>query len=534
MSPDAAPTIISDPSAGSFHPELVKGSGPRLATETQALLRGRLRAAGTVLTGTWLLALFRTLLVPGVGVAPGQLLGLVLAGRLTALIHLKPVFSLRQLRSLELGLIFSSAITGGFLQFSDLARLGDAGKVELLTAHLGQSAVLYIWLMLLYGMFIPNTWQRAARVVGAIALVPVGVRLALRLHNPALSELFSADQVSFNVLVLVVSGVSAIYGTHVINSLRQEAHQARKLGQYHLVARIGKGGMGEVWRASHKMLARPAAVKLIRPEMLGGQDSSEDATTLRRFEREARATAGLKSPHSIVIYDFGITDEGIFYYVMELLEGLDLESFVSRFGPVSPARAIHILAQSCDSLGDAHAAGLIHRDVKPANLYLCRLGLVSDFVKVLDFGLVKVQDEKELDETRLTKVGMTTGTPSYMSPQQVLGEAVDQRSDIYSLGCVAYWLVTGGTVFEGNSSVGVVIDHVKTTPEPPSTRADQDIPADLEGVILDCLKKEPDERPATALELKERLMACQDSSGWNQETAADWWARHMGESGAAP
>ena len=277
MSPDAAPTIISDPSAGSFHPELVKGSGPRLATETQALLRGRLRAAGTVLTGTWLLALFRTLLVPGVGVAPGQLLGLVLAGRLTALIHLKPVFSLRQLRSLELGLIFSSAITGGFLQFSDLARLGDAGKVELLTAHLGQSAVLYIWLMLLYGMFIPNTWQRAARVVGAIALVPVGVRLALRLHNPALSELFSADQVSFNVLVLVVSGVSAIYGTHVINSLRQEAHQARKLGQYHLVARIGKGGMGEVWRASHKMLARPAAVKLIRPEMLGGQDSSEDA-----------------------------------------------------------------------------------------------------------------------------------------------------------------------------------------------------------------------------------------------------------------
>ncbi len=228
-----------------------------------------------------------------------------------------------------------------------------------------------------------------------------------------------------------------------------------------------------------------------------------------------------------MVYDFGTTDEGTFYYVMELLDGLDLESLVSRFGPVSPARAIHILSQACDSLADAHASGLIHRDVKPTNLYLCRLGLVSDFLKVLDFGLVKAQEGSQMDETRLTKAGMTAGTPAYMAPEQVLGHSTDAGTDIYALGCVGYWLLTGETVFAGNSSMGVVIDHVKSTPQAPSERTDREIPGDLESVILDCLKKDPTKRPSSALELKQRLVACRDAGGWDRERADDWWTRHM-------
>ncbi len=285
--------------------------------------------------------------------------------------------------------------------------------------------------------------------------------------------------------------------------------------------------MGEVWRARHQMLARPAAVKLIRPEVVGDLAAESTQMILRRFEREARATAALRSPNSIVVYDFGTTDEGTFYYVMELLDGLDLESFVSRFGPVPAARAIHILSQACDSLADAHESGLIHRDVKPANLYLCRLGLVSDFLKILDFGLVKAREGSEMDETRLTKMGMTAGTPAYMAPEQVLGEAVDERTDIYALSCVGYWLLTGETVFEGDSSMGVVIDHVKSTPQAPSQRIDQEIPGDLECIILDCLKKDPAERPSSAVELKRRLAACRDADGWDRDRAADWWARNM-------
>ena len=466
---------------------------------------------------------------------PVHLIGLVVAGGLTAFLHLKPVFSLQQLRLLESGVIFSAAIIAGALQFTILSEIADHGTQALLAASLGQSGIVYIWLMLLYGMFIPNTWRRAARVIGLIALFPIGIRVALRFHYPGLSELLGPDQVSLTLLMLLLSAVSAVYGTHVINSLRKEAHQslrkeahqARKLGQYQLVDRIGRGAMGEVWRARHQMLARPAAVKLIRPEVVGDLAAESTQMILRRFEREARATAALRSPNSIVVYDFGTTDEGTFYYVMELLDGFDLESFVSRFGPVPAARAIHLLSQACDSLADAHESGLIHRDVKPANLYLCRLGLVSDFLKILDFGLVKAREGSEMDETRLTKMGMTAGTPAYMAPEQVLGEAVDERTDIYALSCVGYWLLTGETVFEGDSSMGVVIDHVKSTSQAPSQRTDQEIPGDLECIILDCLKKDPAERPSSAVELKRRLAACRDADGWDRDRAADWWARNM-------
>lgn len=218
------------------------------------------------------------------------------------------------------------------------------------------------------------------------------------------------ERTTESAIYLILGATIAIDGTHIVNSLRRQAFESRQLGQYQLTERIGSGGMGEVWKASHRMLARPAAIKLIRPDMLGAQDTAEAQMILRRFEREAQATAALSSPHSIILYDFGLTDDGTFYSVMEFLEGLDLESLVRRFGPLTPARTVSMLNQTCQSLIDAHNNGLIHRDIKPANLFASRLGHVYDFVKVLDFGLVKSQAKADEAETRLTQ-GIT-GTPA--------------------------------------------------------------------------------------------------------------------------
>jgi len=246
---------------------------------------------------------------------------------------------------------------------------------------------------------------------------------------------------------------------------------------------------------------------------------------LKRFEREAQATAALGSPHTIRLYDFGTTEEGSFYYAMELLDGFDLESLVTRFGPVSPARAVDFLIQACNSLADAHHHGLIHRDIKPSNIYVCRLGIQFDFIKVLDFGLVKLDHDPSGQATQLTQEGLTTGTPAYLSPEVALGQGeVDARTDLYSLGCVAYWLVTGQLVFKGETPMQVVVDHIQTTPIPPSQRTELEIPSALEQIILSCLEKKPEKRPQTALELGERLAACEIREPWTQEDSRRWWA----------
>src|SRR5262245_24008926 len=220
------------------------------------------------------------------------------------------------------------------------------------------------------------------------------------------------------------------------------------MGSYHLVELLGRGGMGEVWRGEHRLLKRPAAIKLVRPELLGANSDADSHDMLRRFEREAQATAALSSPHTIRLFDFGVTSDRTFYYVMELLAGRDLESLVREFGPVPADRALFLLRQACHSLADAHARGLVHRDVKPANIYTCRMGLEYDFVKVLDFGLVKFADRTAMQQTLMTAAHTTTGTPAYMAPELILGEAdIDRRADVYALGCVAYYLLTGQLVF---------------------------------------------------------------------------------------
>lgn len=306
----------------------------------------------------------------------------------------------------------------------------------------------------------------------------------------------------------------------------EQLTKAREIGSYRLTERLGAGGMGEVWKGEHRMLARPAAVKLIRPEVLGADDEAR-STLLKRFEREAKATASLRSCHTIELYDFGTTDEGSFYYVMELLDGLDLESLVQRFGPVPSARAAHLLRQVCHSLGDAHANGMIHRDVKPANIYTCRLGPDFDFVKVLDFGLVKAMGGVEPDAA-LTAQGVTTGTPAYMAPELAMAEdGVDARADIYSLGCVAYWLVTGHRVFEADKAMMTIVHHVKTPPIPPSQRTEVPIDPTLEELILACLAKDPADRPQTADSLTSSLQAVGASEEWNPERSREWWQLHL-------
>jgi serine/threonine-protein kinase len=303
--------------------------------------------------------------------------------------------------------------------------------------------------------------------------------------------------------------------------------KAREMGSYELVELIGRGGMGEVWKAKHRMLARKAAIKLIRAEALCCTSEQEIAAARRRFEREAQATAALHSPNTVALYDYGVTDDGIFYYVMELLDGSDLETFVERFGPQPAPRVIYLLRQICASLAEAHSCGLTHRDIKPKNIHLCRLGLSFDFVKVLDFGLVKSR-ESTGDQTRLTREGVTTGTPAFMSPEMALGKGnVDARTDIYALGCVAYWLLTGKLVFEASTALAMALEHIRTEPIPPSERTEIEIPDQLERIVLDCLRKDPAQRPQTARELGRMLAACSGANAWDNDRAEEWWRMHL-------
>jgi serine/threonine-protein kinase len=286
--------------------------------------------------------------------------------------------------------------------------------------------------------------------------------------------------------------------------------------------------MGEVWRAEHDLLARHAAIKLVRPEVLGARTEPEAQALLRRFEREAQATASLSSPHTIQIFDFGTTQDGSFYYVMELLVGRDLESLVREFGPVPAERAVFLLRQVCHSLADAHARGFVHRDIKPANVYLCRMGLDYDFVKVLDFGLVKVKGPARDLDTLVTLDHTTSGTPAYMAPEAILGDVdVDRRADVYALGCVAYYLLTGQLVFEADTPIKMFMQHLQTPPVPPSQRSELPIPAALDGFVMACLEKDPAKRPQSARELFQMACSCDGGGTWTQERAREWWQVHL-------
>jgi serine/threonine protein kinase len=448
---------------------------------------------------------------------PGNILGAAAVASSVAMVYLARTISHRKQLLIDLG--------SGYLVLQCLL-------ISILTHWMPVPLVPRVsWVcvaILIYPAIVPNTPRKTLFVsLLAASTEPLAMGLSLlrgiEFQGGWLYVLWMSVPNYISAFLVVVP-------VQIIHGLGQQVRRARELGSYRLEEPLGKGGMGEVFRATHQMLARPAAVKLIRPEILGSSSPGAAKVLVQRFRREAEAAASLRSPHTISLYDFGVANDGTFFFVMELLDGLDLETLVERFGPVPPERCVHLLRQVCNSLQEAHSRGLIHRDIKPSNIFTCRLGLEVDFVKVLDFGLVKAVDEGEREATLLTAPDSTTGTPAYIAPEMVRGDGVvDHRVDLYTLGCVAYWLLTGRLVFQAPNAIQLMYQHANADPVPPSQLSEFEIPPELDAVILACLAKLPEDRPQSAAELSTRLMQAMPAPAWTEELAHRWWNRHHPE-----
>jgi serine/threonine-protein kinase len=384
-------------------------------------------------------------------------------------------------------------------------------------------------LILTYGLYVPKSWRRAALVVGPLALLPFATLTVLILNHPdAMAWLWKGWMMSdtprirlfaFDAMILLMLAVGSTFGARTMSRLRRQVALARQLGQYRLERLLGAGGMGEVFLAEHQLLKRPCAVKLIR-----SADAS-DPRVQERFEREVRLTAGLSHPNTVEVYDYGRAEDGTYYYVMEYLQGLSLAELVERHGPLPPERAVYLLRQVCGALSEAHLAGLIHRDLKPSNIFAARRGGMDDVAKLLDFGLVRPAATHHA--AHLSTEGQILGTPQFMSPEQATsGGELDERSDIYSLGAVAYFLVTGRPPFEGDDGISVLIAHARDPVLPPS-RIRPGIPTDLEHVILRCLAKASADRFADAESLERALGECACAADWGRDRAAGWWRSNV-------
>ncbi len=512
---------------GPAEPPTVLAVRPPAAETLPALLRRRLRLAVLILTGPFVggVCVFIVYLALHDWVVPRRLRanGIFLGGVTAALVALtarlwgRRPLSLARLRLAELTLIALVALGCAWRQVNtldvapDLVRgHGDPAVMYLASHH----AVFWFALLAAYGLFVPNSWRRCVAVVAGIAVCPLAVALVQAARPDA--ELVGRP------LLYYLTGLSfwsllgaslAVFGSHHIGELRQAAAEARRLGPYRLVRKLGAGGMGEVHLAEHRLLKRPCAVKLIRPE------SAADDTAVRRFEREVQAATRLSHPAAVQVYDYGRADDGAFYYVMEYLPGLTLDAVVARGGPLPPGRVVHVLRQVCGALAEAHGLGLVHRDVKPGNVMLCRLGGRSDAAKLLDFGLVSAAGPAD---ERLTQAGGILGTPAYMSPEQARGADAGPAADVYALGAVAYFLLTGRPPFAGKSPLEVLHAHLSATAVPPSELAPT-VPADLEGVVLRCLAKDSAGRFAAAGALDTALAQCSCAAGWSEADAAAWW-----------
>jgi tRNA A-37 threonylcarbamoyl transferase component Bud32 len=426
--------------------------------------------------------------------------------------------SLRSLGTLD---ALSQVLAGGFLS---LMTVYDEGQIL-------QTILALLVTVMVRAIMLPSRPSRTL-LLSALVFLPTVVVCIARHHPvdflPGFTPGYQKLHMTLNTVLWSVLGTTlATIISRVLYGLRQQVAEANELGQYVLEDKIGGGGMGEVWRARHRLLIRPAAIKLIRPQAMGAMSGDPDLL-MRRFEREARATAALKSPHTVQLYDFGATEDGRLYYVMELLDGLDLDTLVSQYGPLPAERVVHILRQVCSSLLDAHGNGLVHRDIKPANVVVSRAGTTFDFVKVLDFGLVKLDTARraEDDAAKLSAEDSTSGTPAFMAPEVVLGQGdTDHRVDLYALGCVGYWLLTGKLVFEG-AAMQMMVQHANTPAPRPSLRVELPIPASLEDLIMECLEKDPARRPPSAEVVSTRLDAVPLASAWTAERAEHWWATH--------
>jgi eukaryotic-like serine/threonine-protein kinase len=367
-------------------------------------------------------------------------------------------------------------------------------------------------------VFVPSRAARTCLLSALASPAVLGVALAYGTaysrDGVELSRGAFLTQVIWEQAVLWLAIGLATFASHANFTMRLQVYEASRVGQYELVERIGAGAMGEVWRAQHALMRRPTAIKVIRADVV-------DDRTLRRFEEEVRQTCRLTHPNVVAIYDYGHTEEGVFFYAMELLDGVDLHRVVATDGPLPAARVIHVLAQACAGLAEAHACGLVHRDVKAANLFLCRRGLESDVVKVVDFGLVK---DTGGEGSGATQLGEVCGTPETMAPETIRGRPAAAPVDVYALGAVGCYLLTGRQIFDAAHALEFVSCHLTQEPVPPSARR-PDVPKDLEDVLLACLRKSPDDRMASVLDLRRRLLACADAGRWTQDDAAAWWTR---------
>ena len=505
-------------------------SGPGFTDELAPLLRSRLRLAILLMIlpfaihfvrnafqlGPMFEHRLRWLLFGGAEV-------IMLAGAAALLWSRRP-FSLCKLRKIEVMIFGSIAVFFGWLQvetYYDSALLAGIvpGQGGLVFRLVGLTAVWrWFLLIVLYGAFIPNTWQRCAAVVGSLAAIPILLLLGGSLLDPSKAAAM-LSVVPETILLVATAVVIAVFGSRRIHELQRKAHQAERIGQYRLKQVLGFGGMGTVYLAEHVLLRRPCALKMIRPDQAG------DPKTLVRFEREVQAAATLTHWNTIEIFDYGHTEDGTFYYVMEYLPGMNLEDMVEQYGAMPPERAVHFLRQVCQALREAHGIGLIHRDIKPSNIFACERGKVQDVAKLLDFGLVTTFGG-EGDSVKLTRDGAITGSPAFMSPEQARGrQPLDLRTDIYNVGAVAYYLMTGQLPFDRVSTLEMLHAHGYEQLVP-SPAFQQRVPADLQSVVLRCLEKEPDSRYQDAMSLDKALAACDSNGQWTMERAEEWWQGH--------
>jgi hypothetical protein len=388
--------------------------------------------------------------------------------------------------------------------------------------HIDDTSPMITWagpVILMVAAVVPiPPWKMLVVGLLAASMDPLGMLIARAAGTFQFNSAASAFLMHYpNYLMLGV----AVVISGVLTRLGQQVAREREMGSYRLGELLGRGGMGEVYQATHRMLARPAAIKLIRSDTIGADDGDSAQLAVKRFRREAEAAASLRSPHTVELYDFGITEDQTLYFVMELLQGMTLEAMVREQGPLPARRAVYILRQVCESLEEAHARGLVHRDIKPANIHVGQVGLQYDFVKVLDFGLVKSVSASSDGDSLATAAGLTPGTPAYMAPEMTRGDSVNAAADIYAVGCVAYYLLTGQLVFEANNPLQMIARHLSAAPVPPSQRAHAKLPAGMDELVLRCLSKEPEKRPGAG-DLA-RSLGTLDVEPWSEEEAKEWW-----------
>ena len=501
---------------------ILEETTPTKPEALRALRQSRLRAAAAFLCA-WLLLIVAQAAIAGVPRGLAAAVAALLAAAVAALSLIRGV-SAAGLRVVELLAFAAPAAVFVLFQVGHMRNAAGGDAPMELDLAVKNALISSGTLLLAYALLIPNRVRSAAPLVVGLAAFPLLTKWAVMFADADVRTLMSRHETlepaSLNAAMAAVLGGLALYGIRVLQVVREEAFEGRRLNQYQLGRKLGEGGMGVVYAAEHRLLKRQCALKMIRPRQ------AADRRAVGRLEREVRLTAELSHPNVVEIYDYGRTDDGAFYYVMERLRGASLRGLVRRAGPLPAGRIVYLLRQVCDGLAEAHAAGLTHRDLTPANIYAARAGRRCDVAKVLDFGLARRID------SGLGGRGQVSGTPDYMAPEQAAGSAtIDGRADLYALGAVAYFLATGRPPFAGRGVADTLSAHAREPVVPPSERAE--VPPDLERVILRCLEKAPRDRFQDADEAAAALGGCDAAGEWGPAEAAAWWSR-FDPSGPAP